>query len=196
MVEKAKTQKTSDIDTSTQKQPMSEAEALKVAKGFGIDIDAILESRVAAAVNKVLTDSHLADIVPVMQAKMDATDKKLTDLTQLLTSLAEKAQAGQAALAQAPGGQSSDGMNLLAALLRGGQGGGDNLDSFMKRMIEFQTLSASMWQNPLAQAGKMILDMQAGMYRNLQATPEQVVKGTQDMVNRLAVQANEPKPNP
>jgi hypothetical protein len=190
MVKKAATTKEPKVEKPTSEQPSSEEEALKVAKELGVDIDAILESRVAKAVNKVLTDSHLAEIVPVMQTKIDATDKKLTDLTALLTSLAEKAQAGQASLAQvAPGAQGSDGMALLAALIKGGQGGGGG-DDFFEKMIKYQTAAAAMWQNPLAQAIQMVTTMQKGSY-GIGLSTEQVIKGTESLLGKPA----EPKSN-
>lgn len=171
-------------------KPAAAIEAL--AKSYGIDINAILEAKVAENINKVLNDSHLAEIVPAMQAKIDATDKKLSDLTQLLTSLAEKAQAAQeAAATKAPGGQGSDGMALLAALLKGGQGGGgDNFDNFMERMLKFQTLSAQMWQNPLSQAIQMITNMQKASY-GIGLDTKQVITGTEAIFDKPA----EPKPN-
>lgn len=131
--------------TSAGEQALSKEEALKVADEPGMDFEAILESKVAAAVNKVLTDSHLSEIVPAMRAKMDATDKELSELKQILVALGEKAQAG-VALAQASGGQGgiSDFASLVALLKGGGDSGGlagmaqmaNALGTVMKSVLE------------------------------------------------------------
>lgn len=162
---------------------MNEEAIAQAKQMLGIDIDAILESRIAKALSKVLVDSKFGEIVPAMQAKMEMTDKELAELKQILTSFVEQIKAGQA-VQPANGGGLGDIANLIALVKGGGGGSGNSFDGFMESMMKFQTLSAQMWQNPLAQATKMVLDMQAGSYK-LGASREEIKKGTETLLEGL-----------
>ena len=155
------------------------------------DIAKLLEPMIANSVAKTLNEMKLADVI---SSTIEAKVKERTDAisTEVKTALEQIPAAQQAGQGQPQG--SSLQQTILASIAQkviGGGDSGDSMDKFLDRMMKFQQMGAMMYQNPMAQAAQMIMNMMK-VSLGMGLTTKQVVEG----VGALVEPTKQPPPQP